>query len=592
MSGPTSGSGPEPPSNVIALSRYRAQLGRGKKQRRADALLSLPHPEQAIRALPGDELYYVLHETGLRDALDILVYASGEQVQVALDFGIWERDAVVPGRLREWMEVLAEMPFDTLGDWLPRFDTELVGLLICKSARIYDLSLEEPPDESQGIFFPTPDRLFVLDVVGLPEDEREAQAGGLAPESQLESAQAMIRIIENLYRSDANLARRILVGARSELESSLEEMAYRWRSGRMEDLGFADYYEALEAYRELDPASVHLGEGNTPSGAGRVRPAVGAGGAADSLRSPLVLAERLGGSSIFARTVGQISSAEEVAELHYGLVALTNRVLAADRVAPGDDEEVAAALERLQATLDLAVEFLARGDEERAQQAVRTVPLLRLFRLGVSLIGKVSKLARALRRGGPFAVLGHDLFEEPDEAVMEAVSRVRPLFPRVLDSSPTPGERPFASIADLATATAAVERAAAAQALLVGLGVRAEQLTPEALDGVESGDSASLDAGVIARTALVARLLGPASKPKEPAPLRPLSPEEVREFARQTERGREAIKQKASEILDAVRPARLGEAAAEVARRWIAGLDPLEPVLIKRPPPRRPARKR
>ena len=44
--------------------------------------------------------------------------------------------------------------------------------------------------------------------------------------------------------------------SRGELPSGLQEMAHRWRSGRMADLGFADPWEALEVYRELDPAAI------------------------------------------------------------------------------------------------------------------------------------------------------------------------------------------------------------------------------------------------------------------------------------------------------------------------------------------------
>ncbi|HSZ83315.1 MAG TPA: DUF6178 family protein, partial [Polyangia bacterium] len=95
---------PAAPDNVVALSRYRAQLGRGRKLRRADALLEGPDPERAIRALPGDEFYYVVHELGLRDAGDILQLARPEQVQVALDFALWERDQIVPERAGEWIE--------------------------------------------------------------------------------------------------------------------------------------------------------------------------------------------------------------------------------------------------------------------------------------------------------------------------------------------------------------------------------------------------------------------------------------------------------------------------------------------------------
>src|SRR5207244_4484106 len=110
------------------------------------------------------------------------------------------------------------------------------------------------------------------------------------------------------------------------------------------------------------------------------------------------LAERLTGSSPFARALGAVTAPEELAEIHYALVALCNRALSADRVAPGDHETLSAVLARVAATLDLAVEFLARGSDERALSALRTVPLVRLFRLGVSVIGKVRRLGLSLRK--------------------------------------------------------------------------------------------------------------------------------------------------------------------------------------------------
>src|SRR5215510_13553144 len=145
------------PDNVIALSRYRAQLSRGRKMRRADVLLSGPDPERAIRALPGDELYYLIHEMGLKEAGDILVHARPEQVQIALDFALWDRDQIVPERLAEWLEAMADAPYERIGAWLAGLDVELVALLIRKTSRIYDLSQEEPPVEPEGIAFPTPD---------------------------------------------------------------------------------------------------------------------------------------------------------------------------------------------------------------------------------------------------------------------------------------------------------------------------------------------------------------------------------------------------------------------------------------------------
>jgi hypothetical protein len=579
------------PDNVVALSRYRARIGRGRKLRRADALLEGPDPERAIRSLPGDEFYYVVHEIGLGEAGELLAYARPEQIQAALDLALWERDQVVPERAAEWLEALADAPYETIGAWVEGLDVELFALLLRRSGRIYDLSLEEAPEEPAGTPYPTPDGLFVVDVTGLPVEDTRT---GDPTEEQSEtptSARAIIRILDALYRADRHLARRLLVGARAELDSELEELAYRWRQGRMEDLGFTDYYEALEVYRELDPGSVHIGE--VEPGKVRVRPLDERADAhADAAsRAPTALLERLSAAgSPFSRGAQGLTSPDEVADLHFALVGLTNRVLAADRVTPGDDAAVAATLERLLATLDLAVEFLARGDAAREIEAVRTVPVMRLFRLGTSLIGKVRRLAQTLRRRGPFAATGREL-TEPDEALaLEAVGRHRPVLAGILDDPPSNADRPFRTMGDLARAAGAIERAAAAQAMLLGLGVTPELLAPGSALLDEAGvDDAAVDAGLLARTALVHRLLDRGANAKDATPLEALDPSDVRDFEALLERKGggpprlpEVLGRRALTLLSALAPPGLAAAASAVAARWIAGLAPLEPVLVRR----------
>jgi hypothetical protein len=580
---------------VIALSPFRAEIGRGRRLRRADILLAERDLEAAVRALPGDELYYVVHELGLRDAGAILQAASAEQLQIVLDFALWERDQIAPGALGEWLAAMAEAPPDRIGEWLAGLDTELVALIIRKGADIYDLSHGDPPEEPQGQFFPTPDGLFVLDVRGLPEDPRnrpsEADGGP-------DSAAVIMRLLDSLYRSDKDLARRLLVGAGSELDSELEEMELRWRQGRMADLGFADYYEALEVYRELDPASVRVSDAGAAART-ELRPRADASSGA-ALRVPTALAQRLGDTagSPFARAAQALAAGDEIDDLHFALVALTNRVLAADRIAPGDDEAVAAVLERLAATLDLAIERLAAGDDALAAQALRTVPLTKLFRLGVSLIGKVRALALALVRRGPFGARGRALAEPVDAAVLDAVTRLRPLFPRLLDTPPAAAERPFRSLADLARATAAVERAAAAQAMLLGLGVTPGDVSSGSGALLASdADEAAIDTGVLARTVLVKRLLDAA-----PARFEPLSADDVRAFEASLRKSKhgppelpDELRKAAQALLASVTPPPLAVAGAEVAERWIATLAPLEPTLVLAPrrpaPERRPAAK-
>ncbi|MEO8214149.1 MAG: DUF6178 family protein, partial [Myxococcales bacterium] len=331
---------------------------------------------------------------------------------------------------------------------------------------------------------------------------------------------------------------------------------------------------------------------------------------------------------------------------HFALVALANRLLAADRVDAADDDAVAAAMARLRGTLDVAVEFLARAggkvvDEDRAVDAVRTVPLLRLFRLGVSLVGKVRALGQALLRRGPFAALKHlDLVEEPEATVLAAVNRPRPLYAAVLDDPPAATERPFESLADIARATGAIQRAAVAQAMLLGLGVRPEHLLVDALQGATPSDPLEIDTALLARTALVLALYRdqaspppltavpevpeaasakqpPRSRPEDPASweFRPLTTDEIASFERPSARrgkgnvrtgtGKAGVESgqkrgpggdtagftgdplslsdesltKARQILTQVSPPRMEVVAQQMAERWLQTLSPLEPVL-------------
>lgn len=553
--------GPKEPDNVVALSRYRALLARGRRVRRGDELLDAPDPERAIRALPPDEFYYVLAERGLPEATELLVHGTAPQVQAALDFVLWDRDQVSPARVNEWLGAMVEAPADRMGEWLRGLDVELVALLLRKRARIYDRDAdgEGGPDEPEGTLLETPDRFFIVDLLGTDDEQRITQ-----------------HLLDSLYRYDIDLARRLFVGLKAEIDSELEETAYRWRSGRMADLGFVDYYEALGVYQELDPATVKIGEAAGSSA--RVRPHIDVGAEPDSaLRVPTVLAERLGTTSPFARAVSGIQDAAELAELHAALVALSNRVLSADRIVPSNVDGIAATLARVQATLDLGVESLARGVDADALAAVRTIPLVRLFRVGVSVVGKLRRLSGALRTGNAFRIppVGLDLFEREDVEVLEALGRPRPMFPLRLEDPAANGERPFASLVDVALATAAVERAAASLGFAVALGVRPEHLTPERRGQAGINESAALDFGVLARTVLARRLVGAPAGDGLPM----LQPDDLTKLRQQLASGRKKSDYPAQLYLRVLEQL-TGPRAPDLARRWAASLIAGEPVLL------------
>jgi hypothetical protein len=321
------------------------------------------------------------------------------------------------------------------------------------------------------------------------------------------------------------------MAARSEPVAELEEQSYRWRSGRMADLGYVDFYEALEVFRPLDPDKVFDEE----RGAEKPR-------AREEVPNlPTPVAEQVVGRAFLAKTLSTIASAEITDRIEAELLYLVNRVLAAARVSPGNEEAVRIGARHAAATLSLGLEHVAHGDVERARDILSKVPLIKLHRVGHTLTLRLARTARALAPLAP----------NPDtrtRSILQAVLGSRPFFPTVLDPKGAEGMRPFESRTDLSQVARELSRLAVRVATARTL-------------GEETGTT---DVDVPVRTALVrvvagGDLLGA-----------PLSQEELKKFRAALDKGRipDTARQRAGNQLDRLLQAR----GAEEGRDLLPGL--------------------
>jgi hypothetical protein len=262
-----------------------------------------------------------------------------------------------------------------------------------------------------------------------------------------------MRLVEDLYRADPDLARHTIMAARSEPPSELEEMSYRWRSGRLADMGYVDFYDALDLFRPLTPDQVHIGEGTQD------RPLD-----EEAARLPVVVAEELIGRNFLARAIAAIEDTVEAERLEQALMVLVNKVLAAGRAKPGQPEVMRRGALYATATLALGLEVVARGDLGRARDALSSVGLGRLFRVGYTVTQKLAKLAAAL---APRSLTAGS----PAKELVAALCSPRPLFARAADTPPAAGMRPFESQPDLRRAGEILTGLTIRIALVEGLGV-------------------------------------------------------------------------------------------------------------------------
>jgi hypothetical protein len=552
-------------AEVAQLSPWRAAVARGRTRYRADALIELPDAERRVPTLPVVQIYDAIMQVGLADAGALLELCSPEQIRGLLDLDVWERDQIKLERLEPWIDAIVDLGPDKLGEAIRGMDVELVARYLRAHTQVYDLSLEEAPEDLDRPLYPTPDRFFLIDI---PADDEERKR--------------IERLLDSLYRHDQTLARRLLQTARAEIDSQLEEMAYRWRSGRMADLGFVDYYEALEVYRFLDPAHVRPGEGTADPAA----PA----GATVALAGPV--ADAMAGDSFFSRAMATVTEQAELMRLTHALLTLCNRVLSADRIEPSDLAEARRSLERAHGFLSLGLEVLGHGDPAQAAEVLRTVALTRVFRAGVSVALKAQRLAEALVRDVPVSLVPGQatLLEPPHAQAVAALRRRPPMTTALLDAadadapaSPGADLRPIRAVADLRRLGAALEEAAAmAEAVQAGLGLDLEQLKQAALAGSAPARPEDIRLGDLVRTAAV-RLLGGGALDASPLDL----PEVERFLAARGPDGRLAPEAPAvvAEAL-ATRLRAAGREPTAALGGWVAGwLAPLGEEVARLTPP-------
>lgn len=424
-----------PPSGPLA--RLRAQLAGPRGYRRIEALLSLDDAPAAIAALTSTEIFELVHEVGFEDAQALLEYATPAQYQGCFDLDGWTKDSLEVAPLKPWLASLIDLGFEKVGQVWGNLDAELRALIFQKQIKVYDTTLEEEPaEDNDGMLMPTPDRFFILELLGDEDTQRLMQ-----------------QLVEDLYRADPDLARHTIMSARSEPPAELEESSYRWRSSRLADLGYVDFYEALDLFRPLDADKVQIGEGSQDKHV-----------AEEPSRLPVSVAEEVMGRSFLARALAAIDDPDEAERLEAGLMILVNKVLAAGRAKPGQAEVVRRGALYATATVSLGLEVLSRGDLERAMAALGSIGLSRLFRVGYTVTTKLARLAQALAARSVIA-------GSPAKELVAGLCSPRPLFSRVADEPPTIGMRPFESQADLRRAGELLSGLTIRIALVEGLGV-------------------------------------------------------------------------------------------------------------------------
>jgi len=324
---------------------------------RARMLELLEHPEDVIPLIPEAELCFTVKAVGLVDGSWILEHATDEQLVAAADLDAWQGLTPDPQSMGSWLENYVEAGGETLLRAARAIDAEVWVLYLRER-----IGVVMKPNDDEG--WQPPDSSATLD--------GQFHYWALSDRDDLA---AIGRLLQTVFEKDYWLYFRILQGVMWEMVSDLEEWASRWRTGRLEDLGFPAWDEAMRIYGFIRPDR----RAEVPE----EEHALEVEGYDLPVWMPRLPATRDAREAIF-RAAAELDE-DERRSFFYAFVSLANKLAVADGLSLGDIETLPKALEKAASLTSTALEYIAKERALDPASVLRRVRLEHLFRVGANL---------------------------------------------------------------------------------------------------------------------------------------------------------------------------------------------------------------
>lgn len=431
--------------------------------------LALEHRDDLpsfVPALPATSFVAVARGLQAEGRLElVLPHATAEQITALFDLDAWRRERVDIDRARLWLTEIVDLYAQTrergeLGELMMAMDPELWTFALLPGTSVFHLDPDDDEQREQArdaveslYVYETPDGFYL---VAVPDTETGHRA---------------IHVLDRVYSDDLETGKALVDSLRGALGSMIEEDLLRWRAGRLADLGFVPWEEAMKLLRPLDLKAARETREATadPTAVPTTDPTIAPAAPA----APPLPAEtpRPG---LLRRALAALSATQQ-GERAREFTLLVNELMAAQRFEPGDIKLQERAFHQAEATVGLGLELLVAGTIgiigiiDPAEQAsflagrIAAIGLRGAFRAGYGPLDKLRRAATALHRDGHVSLsrVG-SLLDRPWGPALEALAR---WYPELAVEGTSATSRPLASLRDVARATELVAQSGALAAL-------------------------------------------------------------------------------------------------------------------------------
>ncbi len=331
--------------------------------RRSEMLGLLPRPEDVIPLIPETELCFTVKAMGISDAVWLLDYSTVEQVVACVDLDIWKGTLPDRDALDSWLDALAEGDDEHFLRSVLGLDPEIVVMYLKHRVQC----IQKPDDDDD---WEDPDGGLTIDgqfyLVPIREDDDIA---------------SIIVMLKSLFVGDYWTYFRMMLAVIHELDSANEEWALRWRTGRLEDLGFPPWDRAMRIYNFIrSEERTLIDDGADPFDV-------------DAWDLPIWLPSlptTLDHEYLLFRTLAQLDEQQRKAAL-FTFFALANKVAVADRMELSDAESTPRAIDKAARFASAGLAHICENSGRDPVDVIGKVVLERLFSVGANLDPEASK---------------------------------------------------------------------------------------------------------------------------------------------------------------------------------------------------------
>ncbi|MFC1489369.1 DUF6178 family protein [Thermodesulfobacteriota bacterium] len=355
---------------VREVHRQRREILSLSPEKALAAILDSPSPAALVHSFPEQDLYFLIHEIGIKDSISILSLASDKQWEYILDLETWEGDRINTEMVTRWLDLLFKVDPNRFVRWFLEQKKDLVEFHLFKNLEIRVREHDQDPSIFGEGFF-TFDDIFYIRVVDYPLDEKSGAGSKKLNESFLP------KFLKHLADHDHFTYQRVLMETPTFIPAEYEEETYRMRNVRLAEKGFLPFEEAVGVYQPLTPRE--LSDQHTrymPENTDR----------SSFPPAPLYPLATLGEDNLFTRALKRIESEDLLQQIQTEFAALANQIAVADQKRVRSIGELRSVVKKACGYISMGLERLIGEDTkpDAAQTAalIQQLMLSQIFRVG------------------------------------------------------------------------------------------------------------------------------------------------------------------------------------------------------------------